>query len=196
MELEKINIECFNVMRKPKIMNEINRRGLFKKLYWTIDSKLVDELNHEYYKYYNIYLFCIRYKEWLLNKEDIVSIINNISLLDYISILRMNMELDDEIVLKIFNKINENKYYLDLGEKPLDYKYHILRRKEISDKTKNIVLDSYSIRKLNNSIKELNALIQLSSIETNIKDLLEDEILSNKYTVYKMLRKKKRDYYE
>ncbi len=165
----------------------------FRKLSMIINSKFIKSLNKNYNAFYYIYLFCIMFKEHLLSKEDIYGIIINVENYDTLSILQMNMKLDDDIVLRILKAIDEDKAKLYTGNIPYDYRYHILRRKEISQYIKNRVLRKYSKEELKVVIDQINADFEEGLYFLETRDLQEaqgHQHLSDEYHVSRVLEKK------
>ncbi len=181
-------------MYKVRYDNEKSKQieNIFSRLLIIIDSKLLKETKKDYINYYYIYLFCIRYKEYLINKEDIRNIVNSKYNADYLSILEMNKELDDEIVVTILDLINE---YSNLGKEPYDYRYHILRRKEICDETKKHLLNDYTKEELQNNINLIDEDID-KELSGNENELLDDTLISNQCTVSSELKRVLRGKYE
>lgn len=87
-----------------------------------------------------------KYKEQIIN-----ALLDNISqnkLSPVLSILMLNSSLNDEIAARIIDITN--KEYVDnnrsnLGVKPFDYRYHLLKRPEISLTNKEKVLERYDL---------------------------------------------------
>lgn len=114
-------------------------------------------------------------------------------------ILMMKTKLNDEIVKKIID-ITDEKYVKnhsrELGTEPFDYRYHILKRKEISVELKNEILARYSFdydynedneREIYNDINFELEKKQLSSME----EIENDESLSDEIRAYQLIRKRK-----
>lgn len=98
---------------------------------------------------YYLLLYCVIFKEELVNNDILDILVDNYEnkLSPFFDILRMNSKLNDEIVSKIINIINEMcdcfKRCTYLGYLPFDYRYHILKREEISYEIKKKILDTY-----------------------------------------------------
>ena len=207
MRLVDINKSCFDVInyyniryrykdlfeKKYSMSDRIEKENLFKKLNMIIDSKLINNLNNNYYKYYYIYLFCVLFKEQLVSSQDIEGIVKNVYNADYYSLLLSNKKLSNEIVLKILDLLKDNNYVY-LGEIPFDYRYHIIKRNEISDDIKEKVMNSYSKEELKEISKELKEIILFEGLyysEIDSKDnMFNDKNISDEYRVYQRLKKK------
>lgn len=207
MRLVDINKSCFDVInyfnnkyrykdlyeKKYSMSDRIEKENLFKKLNMMIDSKVINNLKNNYYKYYYIYLFCVLFKEQLVTSEDIEGIVNNVYNADYYSLLLSNKKLNNEIVLKILDLLKNNNYVY-LGEIPFDYRYHIIKRNEISDDIKDKVMSSYSKEELKEIYKELKDIISFEELyysEIDSKDnMFNDKNISDEYRVYQRLNKK------
>ena len=207
MRLVDINKSCFDVInyyniryrykdlfeKKYSMSDRIEKENLFKKLNMIIDSKLISNLNNNYYKYYYIYLFCVLFKEQLVSSQDIEGIVKNVYNADYYSLLLSNKKLSNEIVLKILDLLKDNNYVY-LGEIPFDYRYHIIKRNEISDDIKEEVMNSYSKEELKEISKELKEIILFEGLyysEIDSKDnMFNDKNISDEYRVYQRLKKK------
>lgn len=87
-----------------------------------------------------------KYKEQIIN-----ALLDNISqnkLSPVLSILMLNSSLNDEIaerIIDITSKEYVNYNRSNLGIKPFDYRYHLLKRQEISPVNKEKVLDRYDL---------------------------------------------------
>ena len=191
MNLQLINKLCYECISYENMLQSDKNKyytyeyensflSNLKKLNTLITPSLIESLNDNYDKYYYIYLFCIKYKEYLLTNDNIVEMLilakekNEYELFD---ILAMNRELNDEIVLCILEKIKKENNLRYLGDNPFDYRYHILRRKEISEKVKEKVLSTYNISELKSILRMLGNDINkkvfredLSSVEELYKD--------------------------
>lgn len=145
-----INRLCYQFIsyNRKKEHENINEKlyydEMFKKLCRIINSGLIKSLDNNYNAYYYIYLFCIKYKENLINRENILGIIENVPNYDCMSILEMTGKLDDIIILKMLYGIKEDKLKLYIGKFPFDYRYQILKRSEISDYIKDRIVRTYS----------------------------------------------------
>lgn len=207
MRLSEINKSCFDVINyynnKYRYKNLYNikygnndikeKESLFRKLIMTIDSKLIDSLKKDYYKYYYIYLFCVLFKEQLVNIEDIDGIVKNVYNADYFSLLQTRMKLNDDIINMILKLVKDNnKVYL--GKIPFDYRYHIIRRKEISENIKNQIVDSYSkeeIKEIDNELRDNILFEEIYHDEIGDRNkMFEDENLSDEYRVYQRINNK------
>ena len=207
MRLVDINKSCFDVInyfnnkyrykdlyeKKYSMFDKIDKENLFKKLNMIIDSKVISELKNDYYKYYYIYLYCVLFKEQLITSEDIEGIVNNVYNADYYSLLLSNKKLSNKTVSKILDLLKDNNYVY-LGKIPFDYRYHIIKRNEISDDIKNKVVDSYSkeeLKKINKELKDIILFEELYYSEIDSKDnMFNDKNISDEYRVYQRLNNK------
>jgi len=132
--------EALDRMKKQALENQKEVEKYLEK------NKLQNCINSD--NYY-LLLYCVVFKEELITSDILNIIINNCDnkILPFLHILMMNSKLSDEIVLKIIKKIEEidsdRKNSVSLGYLPFDYRYHILKREEISDELKEKILSTY-----------------------------------------------------
>ena len=155
--MENINAESFNVisfirerqsnMYSRELLEETRKNALEsqKVIEKYLEENKIENCSANYY----LLLYCVIYKEHLVNEDMLKTIIDNCDnkILPFLYITMMENKLSDEIVLKIINKIEEMnldyKSSVDFGHLPFDYRYHILKREEISNNLKEIVLSTY-----------------------------------------------------
>ena len=195
MELEKINELCHKIMSFYdynlrsidlytfdlfKELEEDNIANLLaaKKM---IDEKVIKQISNDYKKYPEIFKYCIIYRKELIDNDLLLNLVSNNKMENYFDILCMDRELNDEIVLSILKNIDVDKDFL--GKKPFDYRYHILKREEISDSIKEDILSKY--RKS-----------ELEEIVDNIDLDLQDEFSLNRIFTKEDLKKHKYLYEE
>lgn len=168
-------------------------------------------LNNDKDNFLVLYYFLIYHEE--LIEKDIDKVID--SLLKYpdlckkydviFQIFKMNIKLSDDIIMKALRFISENKEDdIFLGIMPCDYRYYILRREEISNDIKEILIDTYNEREKLDFIEYLLIDIDNEEQERNIidhsyqdidyvvgykKTPLDDDIIRGDVLVYKLLNK-------
>lgn len=144
------NSNSFSInMRKELLKNimEIND---------TINKNTIDECYEDFNKNYNILLYIILFREDLVSHKIILDVLNNslsgktlfASIIDLI--LTMKKELNDEIISKIL--LLKNKSHL---QKPYDWRFHILKRNEISNDLKKQILETYTELELKKIVDEI-----------------------------------------
>lgn len=156
--MENINKESWNVISflREKNNNLYSYQLLEKTRKQALESQEIIEKYLEENKLenssnnYYLLLYCVIFKEELINNDILKTIIDNCDnkILPFLHITMMESKLNDEIVLKLINKIEEIDDNLmrrvDLGHLPFDYRYHILKREEISYEIKEKVLSTYN----------------------------------------------------
>jgi len=157
--MENINKESCKVIRflREKNSNLYSYELIEKNRKEALESQKIIEKYLEENKIencsdnYYLLLYCVIFKEELINEDILKTIINNCDnkILPFLHILMMESKLNDEIVLKILNKIEEiNDGFMrnvELGYLPFDYRYHILKREEISYYVKEKILSTDNI---------------------------------------------------
>ena len=172
----EINYNEYNI-NKTKEMNR-----LLKKLLLVVNSNLVKDLNHNYSAYYYIYIFCLIYKEDLLNQEDIL----NLSKIgNFFNILELNKKLSNEIICEILSSIKKNSKKYNLGPFPYDYRYHIIKRDEIHESIKEEVISLYSNEEINELLKAISNDLNLFYCDESFDYC--DTFIREKDNVYKRL---------
>ena len=107
----------------------------------------------------------------------------------YFNILEMNKKLNDEIILFILDQMESDKYYK--GLEPYDYRYHILKRNEISEYIKEKIFKKYSKQELIDVVNDIkyNLDNELYINDINNKtDLFKNDELYNDYMTYKYMK--------
>lgn len=189
MSLENVNEICYRIMSFYNY-NSSNKSNELED-YWAnllvakelVNNKLLNKID-DYTKYINVFNYCIIFREELVNNELITNLLNN-GFYDYNSILKMDRELNDEIVLSILSNINKNSDDL------YDYRYHILKRSEISEYIKDDILNNYDKEELECNTDKIGLDLQdecsLSKIYT-LDDLIEHKKIYHKYVAYNKMR--------
>lgn len=134
------NLCSFELLEKLKKQALISQKIIEKYL----EENKPGNLGDNYY----LLLYCVIFKEELITEDMLKTIIDNCDnkIIPFLHITMMKNELNDEIVLKIINKIEKmSDYKLSqyFGYLPFDYRYHILKRKEISYEVKEKILSTY-----------------------------------------------------
>jgi len=156
--MENINKEGWNVISflREKNGNLYSHELLEKTRKQALESQKIIEKYLEKNKIenssdnYYLLLYCVIFKEELINEDILKTIIDNCDnkIVPFLYITMMESKLNDEIVLKIINKIEEMNIGLkrsaDFGQLPFDYRYHILKREEISYDIKEKILSTYN----------------------------------------------------
>lgn len=139
---------------KPKYLLEMKKELLnnIKELNEKIDENIINNSIKKPKKCYEVLLYSIIFKEDLVNHDVILLVLNNsegkinpVSL-----ILSMNKDLNDEIISKILTMKIDNGL-----RKPFDWRYHILKREEISDNLKQEVLNYYKEDEIEKIVDEI-----------------------------------------
>lgn len=156
--MENINIESCKVIRfirernnnmcSYKVLEEARKEALEsqKIIEKYLETNKIENCSDNYY----LLLYCVIYKEELINEDILKTIIDNCDnkILPFLYITMMESNLNDEIVLKLINKKEEidDGFMIraDLGHLPFDYRYHILKREEISYEIKEKILSTYN----------------------------------------------------
>lgn len=155
--MENINIECFKVIKflRDQNSNLYSYELLEKSRKEVLESQKIIEKHLEKNELQNcsdnyyLLLYCVIFKEKLINNDILNTLINNCDnkILPFLHITMMSSKLNDEIILKIINKKEKMnidfKRSIDFGYLPFDYRYHILKRKEISYEIKEKILSTY-----------------------------------------------------
>lgn len=205
MELEELNELCNKIIHFYNYELEGHNyysADLYWKLYHEqkenllkvkdlIDEELIEKLDSNYY-YSSIYNYCIAYNEEILSNDLILDLLNNKKLLSrysYFNILMMNKKLNNKIILSILNHINIVDDFV--GYIPFDYRYHILKRKEINDEIKKKLLTTYEEKDLEYTVEQIDYDL-LDEFQSNkildIDDLKLYDNIYREYLVYDMLR--------
>lgn len=203
MELEKINEICYHIMSFYDY--NLHCKSMFtSKVFEQIENeykdnifKMKDEVNEEtikrigkdYAKYPDIFNYCIVFDEKLISNNMIFRLLQKNIVKCYFNILEMNKKLNDEIVLVILDKMKNEKCYK--GNNPYDYRYHILKRNEISDFIKDEMLNRYSRKELEDIVEtikyDLEDDLNINGIK-NKTDLFKNDELYNDYITYKKMK--------
>lgn len=156
--MENIDRESYNIISylREKNGNLLSFDARNQMLAVAQKSQLIVEdflqknkLENHLDKYY-LLLYCVIFKEELINNNILNILIDNSDnkIDPFLHILMMKRKLNNEIVEKIINKIDNRDDLLNnsqnLGYLPFDYRYHILKRKEISFEIKEKILLTYS----------------------------------------------------
>jgi len=159
--------ELFNKLNEDQIANLLVAKSMISK-------SIIKKINGDYDKYSDIFNYCIVFKEDLIDNELLLYLINN-NMNDSFNVLMMNKKLNDEIVLSVLDNTDLNESFT--GKKPFDYRYHILKRIEISDDVKNNILKTYDEEELEKTIDQIYLDLQ---DEFSLNGIFDDEEL-NKY---------------
>ena len=204
MDLKEINELCYRIMsfydynlRCNKAVNDelyskLNEEYLNNLLIANdnINAKTVKKLKKDYNTYQDIFNYCFVFKEELMSNDLLIEILKNNYVKLCFSILQMNKDLNDEIIKLILNTINNDRNYV--GKMPYDYRYHILKREEISDDIKQDLLISYNKDELENIVEEIGFDLEdeftLNKIQ-NISDLKKNNDLYREYIAYNIMRR-------
>ena len=157
-----------------------------------INKELIEKLDGNTNNYSGIYNYCIAYNEEIISNNLILDFLNNKKLMgrySYFNILMMNKELNNEIICYILNHIDIVNDFV--GYLPFDYRYHILKRKEISDEIKNNLLSTYDEEELEYIVEQIDydLLDEFSTHEIiDIDDLKRYDSVYQEYLTYNMLR--------
>ena len=189
MDYEKINKLCYEMLTYKKISNI------------EITNDLINNVMNS--KYYYILCYILKYGDILtqdkINKISI-NLIININEYEYNPIMDiLSMEyLNDFILVEALQVIDQNKkYYLDMFKRnDFDYKYHILKNKNITNFYKINIFDS--LDEINEMILKLSDEIEQIIIKNNI--FLESQFLKNsdikeKLDIYNLLVNNKNSFY-
>lgn len=172
MRFSTINKLCFKII----VYYKQKQNGIYNyqfeheiKEYIEVVDKIIDKklLNYILSKnklkeyYYILYYTIINHEELIDEKERFILELlknSNNKIDPSFDILIMNSDLNDIIIDNILENIDNKKdQNLDLGIKPFDYRYHILKRKEISDDIKENILNTYDIDELNEVLNDINS---------------------------------------
>ena len=203
MELEKINEICYHIMSFYDY--NLHCKSMFtSKVFEQIENeykdnifKMKDEVNEEtikrigkdYAKYPDIFNYCIVFDEKLISNNMIFRLLQKNIVKCYFNILEMNKKLNDEIILFILDQMESDKYYK--GLEPYDYRYHILKRNEISEYIKEKIFKKYSKQELIDVVNDIkyNLDNELYINDINNKtDLFKNDELYNDYMTYKYMK--------
>lgn len=143
------NSENYTVHEKmleesKKYQEEINRQ-INEQL---IQESLLNPKENYYILFYMIYFEINLTKE--LNETIALSLLKNMDneINPILTILMSNLEISNKLVKYILT-ITTDEYVKEnfnkLGKKPFDFRYHILKRKEINEELKNEVLKKYQV---------------------------------------------------
>lgn len=127
-----------------KYQQEINRQ-INEQL---IQESLLNPKENYYILFYIIYFEFNLTKE--LNESIALSLLKNMDneINPILTISMSNLEISNKLVKYILT-ITTDEYvkenFSKLGEKPFDFRYHILKRKEINEELKNEVLKKYQV---------------------------------------------------
>ena len=127
-----------------KYQEEINRQ-INEQL---IQESLLNPKENYYILFYIIYFEINLTKE--INETIALSLLKNMDneINPILTILMSNLEISNKVVKYILT-ITTDEYieenFNKLGKKPFDFRYHILKRKEISEELKNEVLKKYQV---------------------------------------------------
>lgn len=156
--MENINKESWNVISflREKNNNLYSHELLEKTRKQALESQKIIEKYLETNKIencsdnYYLLLYCVIFKEELINEDILKTIIDNCDnkIVPFLYITMMESKLNDEIVLRLINKLERLNDGLmrsaDFGHLPFDYRYHILKREEISYDVKEKILSTYN----------------------------------------------------
>lgn len=143
------NSENYTVHEKmleesKKYQEEINKQ-INEQL---IQESLLNPKENYYILFYMIYFEINLTKE--LNETIALSLLKNMDneINPILTILMSNLEISNKLVKYILT-ITTDEYVKEnfnkLGKKPFDFRYHILKRKEINEELKNEVLKKYQV---------------------------------------------------
>lgn len=143
------NSENYTVHEKmleesKKYQEEINRQ-INEQL---IQESLLNPKENYYILFYMIYFEINLTKE--LNETIALSLLKNMDneINPILTILMSNLEISNKLVKYVLT-ITTDEYVKEnfnkLGKKPFDFRYHILKRKEINEELKNEVLKKYQV---------------------------------------------------
>ena len=127
-----------------KYQEEINRQ-INEQL---IQESLLNPKENYYILFYIIYFEINLTKE--INETIALSLLKNMDneINPILTILMSNLEISNKVVKYILT-ITTDEYieenFNKLGKKPFDFRYHILKRKEINEELKNEVLKKYQV---------------------------------------------------
>lgn len=127
-----------------KYQEEINKQ-INEQL---IQESLLNPKENYYILFYMIYFEINLTKE--LNETIALSLLKNMDneINPILTILMSNLEISNKLVKYILT-ITTDEYVKEnfnkLGKKPFDFRYHILKRKEINEELKNEVLKKYQV---------------------------------------------------
>lgn len=190
-----------------KLLEEarVNKQNIDKHF----DLNLINECLENVDLGYNVLYYAIIYKEELIEtiKEKVImAVINHISDKKYnplLQILMMRSKLTDAIVYKIIEVIHKNSSDTSLrvfGNMPFDYRYHILRREEISMELKDKVLSTYSDEEKREVLEDILMDIDFEISRNKIMSKMELEKyqdIADEIRAYQILRDdSKNDYKE
>lgn len=192
--------ELLEQMKKQDVIYKVEVNDI-------LDENKVIESLYNPNKYYDILLYLIIYENELTEKykNDIVFSVLDNRTNDYynpiLHILMMKTELNNEIVKRIIDITDQeyvDQYYNYLGNKPFDYRYHILKRKEISLELKNQVLERYEF---DDSYEEDEERQIYYDVEFELKhgnrkissleDIENNKELSDEIRAYQLIKKRK-----
>ncbi|HPF83032.1 MAG TPA: hypothetical protein PLV83_02555 [Bacilli bacterium] len=167
------------------------------------ENKVIDSLKNPK-KYYDILLYLIIYENKLTEKykNDIVFKALDNQTEKYFNpilhILMMETELNDEIVKKIIDITNQeyvDKNHSVLGNKPFDYRYHILKRHEISLELKKEILERYEFDDSYGEDEEIqihyDVEFELRNRDKKNSTIENDKNLSDEIRAYQLIKKRK-----
>jgi len=201
MILSKLNEKCKrtiylyqirnSTLYHPRKLLEMKKELLIniKELNAKINENIIKDSIKNPKKYYDILLYSIIFREDLINHQIILLILNNskekINPIDFI--LLMNNDLNDEIVSKILTMKVDNELI-----KPFDWKYHIIKREEISDNLKQKVLVNYKENELEDALDIIHNDLQDEFIDkgtNNLEKLKQYKNILDENRAYTILKK-------
>lgn len=149
-------------------------------------KQLAQDIEKNYYK-----LFCIFILKDELFTEELDIIKNMIDQNKYkyhlfYELLISELELDDEIIENILQETT----FIRL-EKPFDYKYHILKRQNVSNEMCEKVLKTYSNIELDEDVEQIYYDLECEFNKkkiSSIEEIKKYPYLEKEYKVYKMLK--------
>lgn len=192
----------FELQTKIEKQSKIYIEEINKQINDDLINMCLGNVNDNYF----VLLYLIIYESEFTEKykEKIVSALlehmNDKHINPILSILMMETELTDGIVekiIKITNKEYLEHHVQELGNKPFDYRYHILKRKEISNELKQIILERYHFNYgcgYDDEVTKIYYDIQAECISKNItskEDINKCEGLADELRAYRLLKKQK-----
>ncbi|MBP3460964.1 MAG: hypothetical protein J6K21_00945 [Bacilli bacterium] len=136
----EINNTCKNIINSKK---DIHKTIEINKIYILECLKNIKE------NYYTLYYSILFQEEKIMDLIDpvIISLILNIEECNPVNkILEITPIITDFTAIEMIDKITDKEF---------DYKYHILKRKEISDYIKENILEEFTIEEINDYIDNI-----------------------------------------
>lgn len=199
------NMYCYELLQEEKTKCKINQKEIDQILNYDLIKEYLNNVDENY----SVLLYQIMFENDItekLKEQIIYALLDNIknnSFNPILHILMMNTELNNEIISRII-EITDEKYVYhcigtgELGKKPFDYRYHIIKRKEISDELKQIILERYDFCYDYDSVDEERQIYYDLRYEFDSKqikckeDISKYKDLEDECRAYKLLKKYKK----